>query len=95
MRLARVKYIDNKFYPTYAEAVEVLMRDYIIKYFRSPFELQDFREMFLYTNEVDALLKRNLDSIKVLFDLYVGRKDRQEKVQNEKLAPYLNYKHVI
>ena len=49
----------------------------ITHYFRSTFEVQEFRDVHLYTLEVDSLLRVNYESIELLFQTYAHRKDKR------------------
>lgn len=69
-RMAKTKYFDKDTLPTVAESCEKLITEYIIPNTTEHMEWQAFRDNYLWTLDVDDLLKANLDRIAKLYKMF-------------------------
>ncbi len=72
MRLAVTKYIKTGICKSISEAVELLFTNHLDKFF-AEFDSNIFRETKLWQEECDKVVKRNMLSIKLVFQRYSGR----------------------
>ena len=67
VRFAITKYFDKGLTPTRQDAVEELLRNYILPNSRDIMPWQEFRDQQLWTLEVDDLIRANQKSIDALY----------------------------
>ena len=68
-RLANSKFKEPGIVPTYAEALDKILRDHVLPK-NPPTEWTSFREKELWTLEVNDLLEANLPALKKVFQSY-------------------------
>ena len=67
VRLAKTKFLEPKKVNTISEALEKMITGFILPNAHMRIESTEWRKTFLYTLEVDDLLKSNMDNIKRVF----------------------------
>lgn len=65
--MGKQKYLESKRVETMSQAVERILLDSILPNAQMKFESVEWRKTFLWTLEVDDLLKANMDNLKRLF----------------------------
>ena len=70
-RMAKIKYVEKKFEENVSDALERLLRNYILPNTIEHMEWQPFREQYLWNLDLDDLFKANTPSIQILFKKYL------------------------
>ena len=67
-RMAKTKYLDSNRVASISEALEMILVEHVLPKAEMKFESIEWRRTFLWTLEVDDLMKANLETIKTIFN---------------------------